>query len=575
MFKQEINAVKQYFHEKNFHASDDWLHDCVSWAMTNNSPQENTIAKLHDFAYQQWLLGNLREMSPGCLPPNLQQQRLVVLNGKYSLQAEKIVDVSNPKYTQLKISKGGVIEREDEPEDEEAISELTEWGHGPRETGGKLRPRKLMLHLCDGKQEIRGLEYKSLPKLRGMIFPGIKVHVIGPIECRRGVLMLEPKHLIILGGEIDTLMVTNAPVNVIARQLGLPENPDPYKEVQSTIPEPRKEGPPTRTQNMTKSTSSSSTGIGLSQATNVTGHKPNVKSNASKQDSARSLHSQNNRSNAISSVTSSQQRSWSKPQTSAMDCDDMDDFDLTEEDLLALEKQSNLVMQSSESNRPVTKSKPTSSIPTNSLDSFDEEYLEVDLDDLESQILASSSTQINPSFLKEASANQQIKTRQNFGASGDSKAVSIGVPEKSARAPQLAKPKLLGFVEKISCPSASVEHAEPTQVIPQQQQVSRWPFVYLRQLQDPENRPHQAVVLEHFIGLSVAEVVKLKMEATVNPLAKERLTELSVVKKKLIDLVCLMEIEFFRDQMPQVVQLTNLNESHLTELNSRQVKPVS
>jgi RecQ-mediated genome instability protein 1 len=45
------------------------------------------------------------------------------------------------------------------------------------------------------------------------------VLVVGPIECRRGVLLLEQHNLEILGGEIDSLLIPNAIENVLARAL--------------------------------------------------------------------------------------------------------------------------------------------------------------------------------------------------------------------------------------------------------------------------------------------------------------------------------------------------------------------
>jgi RecQ-mediated genome instability protein 1 len=42
------------------------------------------------------------------------------------------------------------------------------------------------------------------------------VLIVGPVECRRGILLLEQHNLEILGGEIDSLLVPNAYENVLA-----------------------------------------------------------------------------------------------------------------------------------------------------------------------------------------------------------------------------------------------------------------------------------------------------------------------------------------------------------------------
>lgn len=41
----------------------------------------------------------------------------------------------------------------------------------------------------------------------------------GPIQCRRGVLLLEEKHITVLGGEVDALAIVNAYENILARKL--------------------------------------------------------------------------------------------------------------------------------------------------------------------------------------------------------------------------------------------------------------------------------------------------------------------------------------------------------------------
>ena len=51
--------------------------------------------------------------------------------------------------------------------------------------------------------------------------------VKGPLECRRGILMLKPANVELLGGEVSDLVDSNAPENVLARIIGKAENPNP------------------------------------------------------------------------------------------------------------------------------------------------------------------------------------------------------------------------------------------------------------------------------------------------------------------------------------------------------------
>lgn len=43
--------------------------------------------------------------------------------------------------------------------------------------------------------------------------------IIGPVTCRRGIIMLEEKHISGLGGEIEDLLISNSLENVLARFL--------------------------------------------------------------------------------------------------------------------------------------------------------------------------------------------------------------------------------------------------------------------------------------------------------------------------------------------------------------------
>lgn len=60
---------------------------------------------------------------------------------------------------------------------------------------------------------------KSQRKLGNFSVSLLQILLHGPIECRRGVFLLEEKHVTILGGEVDALVIINAYENVLARKL--------------------------------------------------------------------------------------------------------------------------------------------------------------------------------------------------------------------------------------------------------------------------------------------------------------------------------------------------------------------
>lgn len=41
----------------------------------------------------------------------------------------------------------------------------------------------------------------------------------GPVECRKGVILLEENNIKEMGGEVDSLLITNAVENIFARAL--------------------------------------------------------------------------------------------------------------------------------------------------------------------------------------------------------------------------------------------------------------------------------------------------------------------------------------------------------------------
>lgn len=51
------------------------------------------------------------------------------------------------------------------------------------------------------------------------LLPGFKVMIIGPVTCRKGVIMLKEENYREIGGEVESLLKVNALENVLARSL--------------------------------------------------------------------------------------------------------------------------------------------------------------------------------------------------------------------------------------------------------------------------------------------------------------------------------------------------------------------
>ncbi|KDR08209.1 RecQ-mediated genome instability protein 1 [Zootermopsis nevadensis] len=211
-----VAGIKKYLTSTSLHASPEWVEGCVEFFISEHQSQGYTVSALEDFVLQQWKLADLREIGQGCLPHNISSIMKIILPGKYALQVEQVQNVGQPAYAQLQDIRKQTCENE-------TVGATLSQSWEPCPT------RMLQLTLCDGIQSIKGIEYRPIMSLNEQILPGYKVLVIGPVECRRGVLLLEQHNLEILGGEVDSLLVPNAIENVLARLLNLPQNPDPYR----------------------------------------------------------------------------------------------------------------------------------------------------------------------------------------------------------------------------------------------------------------------------------------------------------------------------------------------------------
>lgn len=63
---------------------------CVEYLSENNS---HTEVEIKNLAKEQWLLNDLKEICPGSLPKNLKNQHKIILNGRFVLQINAVVDI--------------------------------------------------------------------------------------------------------------------------------------------------------------------------------------------------------------------------------------------------------------------------------------------------------------------------------------------------------------------------------------------------------------------------------------------------------------------------------------------------
>ncbi|NWS67349.1 RMI1 protein, partial [Crotophaga sulcirostris] len=193
-----------------------WLEACISWIQEENSGSNLTQAEINRQVFQQWLLTDLRDLEYAILPDCILDATKGELTGFYSIQIDSLVDVSQPVYLQLQKLRGKNNINEEVTASTQAFQKP--WEAKP--TG------MLMLQLTDGMCQIQGMEYQPVPVLHSDLPPGTKITLQGNIMYRLGVLLLKPENVKLLGGEVDTLLEEYSQERVLARLIGETENPN-------------------------------------------------------------------------------------------------------------------------------------------------------------------------------------------------------------------------------------------------------------------------------------------------------------------------------------------------------------
>ncbi|CAL8104110.1 unnamed protein product [Orchesella dallaii] len=231
----ELRALKKFLKDSSFTYTDEWLLACVDWILENNTNVNAEVLRREIF--EQWKDANLEDMESSCLPSNLKDQRSVKLPGKYGLQVNSVRDIGESSYNQWnKVKK---LENENTSV---AATDSTEF----TQTWQPKQKRCLHLTMTDGSQQVFGLEMQPIIGLTINMKPGVKVIVIGPVDCRRGIIHLKPNNIKVIGGEVEDFKDTNKMERILANILNITDN----KLTQTqTRAQPRTAPPPqTRTQ---------------------------------------------------------------------------------------------------------------------------------------------------------------------------------------------------------------------------------------------------------------------------------------------------------------------------------------
>ncbi|KAK9113415.1 hypothetical protein Syun_020212 [Stephania yunnanensis] len=152
----------------------EWLDSCVSGLAGNVDGFERLgTAEKARLCFEQFLLSDMNYSGGGVLPLNVHEMHLVDLEGPFVLQVDEIVNISCPLRDRYQKSVAGI-------------------------------KRCLKLSMTDGVQRVFGMEYRPIKDLEVLAPSGLKV-AIRKVNVRRGLLMLVPEVIEVLGGLVEDL----------------------------------------------------------------------------------------------------------------------------------------------------------------------------------------------------------------------------------------------------------------------------------------------------------------------------------------------------------------------------------
>ncbi|KAJ8634162.1 hypothetical protein MRB53_027498 [Persea americana] len=151
-----------------------WLDSCISGLSTSHPGFAGLdVAGKAKLCFSQFLFSDMNFSGSGVLPADVHTMHGVELAGPFLLQVDEIVNISVPLRERYHDASAGL-------------------------------KRCLKLSMTDGAQRVVGMEYRPVSCLEALAPAGLKV-CIRNVHIRRGLLMLVPEVLEVLGGLVEEL----------------------------------------------------------------------------------------------------------------------------------------------------------------------------------------------------------------------------------------------------------------------------------------------------------------------------------------------------------------------------------
>ncbi|CAN1797010.1 RecQ-mediated genome instability protein 1 [Linum perenne] len=149
----------------------EWLDSCLRGL--DSSVQNLDLKVKAKHCFDKFLISDMNYCGAGVLPPNVCSMHFVDLPGPFVLQVDEIVNMSAPLKGRYEDAHCGL-------------------------------KRCLKLSMTDGVQRVFAIEYKPIDSLKVLATAGFKVAICN-VHVRRGLLMLVPEVIEILGGVAEEL----------------------------------------------------------------------------------------------------------------------------------------------------------------------------------------------------------------------------------------------------------------------------------------------------------------------------------------------------------------------------------
>jgi hypothetical protein len=199
------NSATASFFRFGYQASKDWFDACHDWCRESD---RNLIGQgLVDAIREQWLVTDIRGdgvQAQAQIDPQWANTQKIVISKTINVQVLYAINIGQSAYSQLQtmLKVNNANTRVSADEQIQATLDATQYRQAAWEPKSG---RVLKMFLTDGFHKVEAIEHEQINDLDFPMPPGLKIQIVGPVTCRRGVLMLTRRSVRVLGGVVEDM----------------------------------------------------------------------------------------------------------------------------------------------------------------------------------------------------------------------------------------------------------------------------------------------------------------------------------------------------------------------------------